>query len=180
MMRDVYFNWMCDLVDARRYSQLLSFLHTVEFTYDIPNDGNRAADGVELRYRFGREFGYSDAAVCAELDTVNCSVLEMMVALANRCEEQIMSNTEYGNRTGKWFHIFLTNLGLDGMTDGYFDIEYASSVIERFINHEYDRNGRGGLVTTTDDREDMRTIEIWNQLMRYLVERYSNEWRLDC
>ncbi len=178
-MKNAYFNWMCELVDARQYSQLLAFLHTVKFTYDIPNDGNRAADGEDLRYRFGNEFGYSNAIICSELDTVSCSVLEMMVALAFRCEEQIMSNTEYGNRTGKWFHLFLRNLGLDGMTDGYFDLGYASGVIERFLNHEYDRNGRGGLVTTTDDRKDMRTVEIWCQMMWYLGERYSDEWRLD-
>ncbi|WP_243133445.1 hypothetical protein [[Ruminococcus] torques] len=63
--RQVYFNWMCQLVFDGRYSKKLSYrrllkvLHKIEFTYSIPMDGNRAEDGIDLRYRFGYENGYS-------------------------------------------------------------------------------------------------------------------------
>ena len=104
-----YFEWLYDLVCDNRYSEgysyrkLLSYLHDVEFTYTIPKDSNRAEDGLDLRYRFayntGREYAeeYLDGP---------CSVLEMMVALAIRCEECIMDDPKYGNRTGQWFGIW--------------------------------------------------------------------------
>ena len=60
-LNDAYFNWMYQLVFDGRYSKRLSYrkllreLHRIEFTYIIPMDGNRAEDGVDLRYRFGYE-----------------------------------------------------------------------------------------------------------------------------
>lgn len=58
-IRNEYFDWMIDLVNANRgpkeisYIKLLAYLHNTEFTYLIPRDRNRAEDGVDLRYRFG-------------------------------------------------------------------------------------------------------------------------------
>ena len=81
-LNDAYFNWMYQLVFDGRYSKKLSYqkllreLHRIEFTYSIPMDGNRAEDGVDLRYRFGYENGYSSSMVSAYLDNRTCSVLE--------------------------------------------------------------------------------------------------------
>ena len=60
---DQYFDWMYQLVVDDRYSnksyrKLFSRLYDTEFTYTIPMDGNRAEDGIDLRYRFGRESTY--------------------------------------------------------------------------------------------------------------------------
>ena len=41
--------------------------------------------------------------ISAYLDNKTCSVLEMMIALAIRCEEHIMDDPDVGNRTGQWF-----------------------------------------------------------------------------
>lgn len=96
-LNDTYFNWMCQLVFDGRYSKKLSYrrllkvLHKIEFTYSIPMDGNRAEDGIDLRYRFGYENGYSSSMISAYLDNKTCSVLEMMIALAIRCEEHGLS-----------------------------------------------------------------------------------------
>ena len=110
-LNDAYFNWMYQLVFDGRYSKRLSYqkllreLHRIEFTYSIPMDGNRAEDGVDLRYRFGYENGYSSSMISVYLDNRMCSVLEMMIALAIRCEEHIMDDPDIGNRTGQWFWI---------------------------------------------------------------------------
>lgn len=91
-----YFAWMCQLVSNERYSKRLSYrkllthLHEVEFTYTLPMDGNRAEDGIDLRYRFGYENDYSEPMIASGLDDRPCSVLEMMIALSMRCEEQII------------------------------------------------------------------------------------------
>ena len=115
-LNDAYFNWMYQLVFDGRYSKRLSYqkllreLHRIEFTYSIPMDGNRAEDGVDLRYRFGYENGYSSSMVSTYLDNRTCSVLEMMIALAIRCEEHIMDDPDIGNRTGQWFWNMIVNL----------------------------------------------------------------------
>ena len=140
-----YFDWMCRLVLDPRYSRrvsyrkLLRFLHSVDFTYTISMDGNREEDGVELRYRFGYDNSYESAMISAYLDARPCSVLEMMIALAIRCEEHIMDDPDIGNRTGQWFWNMIVSLGLNSMTDARFDEEYADEVIERFLNREYER-----------------------------------------
>lgn len=170
-----YFDWMYQLVVDDRYSnqsyrRLFARLHDTEFVYTIPMDGNRAEDGIELRYRFGREHHYADSMIAAFLDDRPCSVLEMMTALAIRCEEHIMDNPDIGNRTGQWFWSMLVSLGLGSETDSRFDICYVDRQIDRFLDHDYAVNGKGGLFTVNDPPRDMRSVEIWYQMNWYLNE----------
>lgn len=167
-----YFDWMYKLVCEGRYSKertyrkLFTALHDIEFTYTIPNDSNRADDGKKLRRRFATTVrGYEKA----EYQLLGaCSVLEMMIALALRCEEQIMDDPEYGNRTKQWFWQMITNLELGGLHDGNFDIHYVESTIARFLNRDYESDGRGGLFIVKNCEYDLRDMEIWNQLLRWL------------
>lgn len=68
-LRDEYFKWMCDLVLSKSYSskltynQLMMELHNIRFTYILDLDGNRYADGINLRYIFGYKVGYSDKVI---------------------------------------------------------------------------------------------------------------------
>lgn len=169
-----YFEWIYQLVckDTKglSYRKLLCKLYDTPFNYMIAMDGNRAEDGVDLRYRFGYECGFANSAVADCLDNKDCSVLEMMVALAIRCEEHIMDNPDIGDRTGKWFLDMIVNLGLEKMTDDHFNKRYVESVLNRFLNREYNRNGDGGLFTVHHSRIDMRSVEIWYQAMWYLDE----------
>lgn len=169
-----YFNWMCQLItNTKRHSTktlfktLLYFLHTVPFRVVMAQDGNRAEDGIELRYRFGRRNGYPDYMIAEYLDDHPCSVLEMMVALAVRCEEHIMEDDEYGDRTWVWFWDMIDSLGLGHMTNSRFDVDQATDIIDRFLDREYDPDGSGGLFTVPGKR-DLRTIEIWYQMQAYL------------
>lgn len=171
----LYLEWMMhqvcdDEYKKPSYRQLLSYLNEVEFTYLIPMDGNRAEDGVDLRYVFGRDCRIEDAIIASYLDDHPCSVLEMMIALAMRCEINIMDNPDVGNRTGQWFWNMIVNLGLGGMTDDRFDEDYVDDVLYIFLNREYSPNGEGGLFTVQHARRDMRTVDIWYQLNWYLSE----------
>ena len=171
---DRYFDWMYQLVVDDRYYEsyrkLFVQLYDTEFTYTIPMDGNRCEDGIELRYRFGREHSYDDSMIAAFLDDRPCSILEMMIALAIRCEEHIMDNPDIGNRTGQWFWAMLVSLGLGSMTDKRYDRKRVDDILQRFLNREYRRNGEGGLFTVDDPMRDMRSIEIWYQMNCYLNE----------
>lgn len=169
-----YHDWMCQLVCGEQYARNLSFrkllhyLHERVFTYTIEMDDNRAADGTDLRYRFGREMGYGDPIIAAYLDIRPCSVLEMMVALSIRCEEHIMEDSDFGDRTGQWFWNMIVSLGLGTMTDVRFDLAYVEEVIDRFLDRDYEPNGKGGLFTVENSKRDLRNIEIWYQMCMYL------------
>ncbi len=163
-VRNDYFEWLYDKVctGGVSYRKLLMCLHNIEFTFTIPNDVNRASDGVDLRYRFSQ---------CKEVHDVlygPCSVLEMMVALAIRCEETIMDDTRYGNRTGQWFWGMMSTLGINLMVDDIFDRESVEDKIYRFLDREYEPDGRGGLFYINDSYDDLRDVEIWTQLCWYL------------
>ena len=170
-IQDEYFEWLCDLVDIGRfakhvsYRKLLARLHCVEFKWFIPYDDNRADDGVQLRRRYAL---MKDDLVITQSLNGPCTVLEMMVALAMRCEETIMDDAELGNRTGQWFWGMVHSLGLSSMQDYKFDRDYVDEVIGRFLNREYEPDGRGGLFTVKHCPHDLRTVEIWSQLSWYL------------
>ena len=167
-LRDEYFEWIFDLVCGNRYSKpfsyrkLLMYLFDTEFRYSIPRDANRAEDGIALRYRFRSSSGKSVSM------NRPCSVLEMMVALSIRCEENIMDDPNIGDRTSQWFWSMVNSLGLGSMSDDRFDINYVENAIERFLDRDYEPNGKGGLFTIRNCEYDLRTVEIWYQLCWYL------------
>jgi len=169
-INDEYFEYLCELIDSMRfakqnsYRKLLMHLHNIEFTWFVPNDDNRADDGIQVRRRFA--LSRNDIGLQKYL-TGPCSVLEMMIALALRCEEW-MDNAEFGNRTGQWFWGMIRNLGLSSMRDSNFDRKYVDDVIARLLNREYEPDGKGGLFTVKHCNHDLRTVEIWCQLSWYL------------
>ena len=166
-----YFEWMYDLMCEGRfdrsitYRKLFTFLYDTEFVYFVPHDENRAEDGIALRYRFCLFNGCEDLEYCLDGP---CSILEMMVALSIRCEERIMSDPDYGDRTAQWFWGMISSLGLSGQTDYNFNERLVNDVITRFLNRDYSPNGRGGLFTIRRWDRDARDAEIWHQLMAYL------------
>lgn len=169
-VQNEYFEWLVDIVCGYRYSKelsnrkLLMHLHTTVFDYTIPMDANRADDGIQLRRRYCL---YHDADR-SYLDIGECTVLEMMIALALRCEEEIMDDPDVGDRTSQWFWIMIANLGLNGITDDVYDRKRVDYILERFLNREYEPDGRGGLFRIRKCDRDLREVEIWHQLMWYL------------
>ncbi|MCD8119707.1 MAG: hypothetical protein LUE29_09580 [Lachnospiraceae bacterium] len=176
IVTELYFEWLCQFVSdnpvypVSSYTKLLSKLHTIKFNYVLPMDGNREEDGTDLRYRFAYEHDYDERMIVTVLDDRPCSVLEMMVALAVRCEEHIMDDPEIGNRTSEWFWGMIKNLGLMSMTDDNFSDSYVDTVITRFLDQDYEKNGKGGLFTVDHCGRDLRTVDIWCQLCWYLDE----------
>lgn len=174
-----YFEWMYQLIfnnqcaDDLSYRKLLTSLHDIEFTYLLERDENRAIDGIDFRYRFALETGRSLDLISRHVDTRPCSMLEMMVSLAFKLEEQIMDDYDYGDRTGQWFWNMVVSLGLGHLSDATFNQELVDKIIDKFLNRQYCPNGKGGLFTLDNPPSDLRDVEIWYQAMWYLDENFD-------
>ena len=173
-----YFDWLYAIVtvdnyEKRLFRRLLMTLHSIPFRYSVNQDSNRESDGLSLRWRFaqdtGRDWCYKEISECL---SGPCSVLEMLIGLALKCEETIMDDPKYGNRTAQWFWKMINNLGLGTMYNGKYDKKLVNVVVEKFLNREYDRNGRGGLFTIKNCAQDLRKVDIWTQLCWYVDNIY--------
>lgn len=181
-LENEYFDWMYHLVgndnkvrNKISYRKLLSFLNSVIFVPMMDMDDNRRVDGIDFRYRFAYAEGYPDDYIDKYLNDRDCSVLEMMIALAFKVEEEITEDYIYGDRTGQWFWSMIISLGLNRMTDDIFDLQYCETVIDRFMARQYDYDGKGGLFTIQHPYRDMREVDIWCQFMWYLDENLMEE-----
>lgn len=170
--REAYLQWLCARVDAGgdlpedSYMMLMRELHKRIFVSAVPNDDNRASDGLGLR----ELYGWGDASPC--------SVLEMLVALADRMAYQMADYETYGDLTSvQYFWCLIRNLGLEGYTDAEMLEPWASAkvhgIIDRLLDRTYASDGTGGLFPLEEPKEDQRKVEIWYQMQAYLMEKYT-------
>jgi len=165
---DGYKEWLMGLVDILpTYSKLVDKLDSRHFVWTVRNDVNRASDGINLRSRFIEEMNFP---ATEQFFMRPCSVLEMMVALACRIEDDIMFDPALGNRSGMWFWIMLKNLGLDGMDDDHFDNENVDVILNILLSRTYFRNGNGGLFPLKRPMRNQRNVEIWYQMCSFIEE----------
>jgi hypothetical protein len=186
LMKESYFNWLLDKVcDNDKYSfdkfvshykRLLKELYSVEFVSIISNDDNRIMDGIALRDKFVYDMCIENYDYFDE----PCSFLEMLVALAIRCEKDIMVQTTDYDRTATWFWLMLDNCGLSNYTDRNFNIDKVYNILDRVIYRTYFRDGTGGLfrisnfnvIEEAGNEPDLRKMELWYQLSFWLQENY--------
>ena len=177
-IKEEYDNWIINLAtdwcsNYGKYGKLMRFLHSVPFysTIQIPLDNNRGADGKDLRLRFvetTNEYNYNH--VYLYLMDYDATMLEVMVALAIRCEESIMYDSSVGDRSYEWFYGMLCSSGLNACYDDIFDENTAREIVYGILERTYSRNGKGGLFTLSNPPKDLRKVEIWYQLLWYLDE----------
>lgn len=175
-----YFNWMCNIVDdgnvpgKRGYRKLLTALHAREFYFILPLDGDRACDGLYLRNRFAWNNDYDELEIRDLLSDIPCSVLEMMIALAIRIEEEHMGVAI------DWFWLMVLNLGLKGQRDDVFDKMLVNGSIDILLERRYEPNGIGGLfIVANKPGEDLRKVTIWYQMQWYLLENLPANFGID-
>lgn len=190
-----YFEWLVSIVgmdfNGFEYRFLLNRLFKREFYWTVANDDNRATDGVYLRaqwlFRINDELVENGQLPVASEDLDGpCSVLEMMIGLAWRMEEDVMMNDLYGNRTFLWFWSMMMNMfdsvgGLETLKDDIWvydpDCEtrcyYA---VGQMLDRKYNFDGSdGGLFILERPNMDMRQVEIWSQAMSWLSENFIDE-----
>lgn len=131
------------------------------------DDLNRVDDGIELRYRFGRDLGYSDAEIAASIDIHECDVLELIAAMALKAGEQIFG-APYVREGARWiFQKMLENAGMLEPGADIFDICYSIQ------EGTYAPDGYGGFFYIPKCPKDLRRVCLWNQMMLYLDVSYD-------
>lgn len=179
---DAYLSWLYGLVSSvtntnpqSNHRELLKVLYRSAFDGSLPNDDNRAFEGKELRFEFLQTTSYPLDDPYGLWFDLDCSMLEMIIALSRRAALQ----DESGGSPVEWFWRILHNLEIDGHTDDIFEVsimEEVEEIVDRVNNRTYSRNGEGGLFPLRRARQDQRKIELWAQMSAYLLEgTYADE-----
>lgn len=205
----LYFNWLCVLVHiddyyGKQWYILAKILHDIEFYWTVPNDDNRATDGVRLRevWLSTLKNEAEDLGVGFDVppDSLNgpCSMFEMMVALASRIESDIMQSDELGNRTHIWFWYMIHNLlsdadlmnchwWIDSTNDSSIqplERDTIKEMVRHCLDRDYELDGRGGClfpITRYETRVnewncvDRREAELWYQAQDWISENFHGE-----
>lgn len=177
-LRYEYYTWLVSLVDTdegvllNKYDRIMNYLFTTPFIFSLNHDENRASDGISMRLHFGEDNCEEKSDIFVSMP-YECTCLEMMVALANRIENDIMYDPTLGNRTWQWFWEMIRCLGLDRYDDEHFDAEKVRKIVDIFMHRQYERDGSGGLFKTFDTSVDMRKIEIWYQMQHFVNDYFA-------
>ena len=171
-VRNNYFDWLCELIGGKgNHGLLLHKLFTTEFYWLVDFDDDRAKDGKDLRRTFLNMIQSED------LTGLNyVSVLEVLVALAISCEDNLMGNRDYGDRTPEWFWMMITNLGLQVYSDSNWSLESENDIayiLDIWLSRKYQYNGVGGAFPLQICHTDQRKINLWYQLQAYLQENFE-------
>lgn len=171
-MEKKYYNYLVRLVrtpESANYTLLLNHLWRKEYYSILPNDQNRAKDGIFIREEFEKE-----------LDLGPCRVLEMLIALSRRLEFQLYG-TDYNKTYKDLFWELVDNLGLtrfdnlEAAKDAtHLEIDH---ILTNWIERRYSPDGYGSIfpLKNWSKRKDLpqTEVEVWYQMMLYLGENYE-------
>lgn len=156
---DIYFGWLCSLAGVPEEDENhLRVLYSIPFETHVPNDENRAEDGMALREEFVLRYGINMGYREREWMRFECSIFEMMVALSERAAFQ--SDLTVGD----WLGIITENLGI---RSGQVPPRAAARKLNR---RTYAADGTGGMFPLMHPNQDQREVEIWYQMSAYLIE----------
>jgi hypothetical protein len=165
---ELYFTWLYSQVafvkprrPSRSYWKLTRHLYTREFLYHVDYDGNRAHDGIDLRYEFLEQEGLDEDV---EWLSLPCSVFEMMIGIARRLF------TIVEKEPAAWFWELIDNLNLTRYDDRHYRQDSVDRIITILLYRLYTPAGVGGMFPLRKPASDQRTVELWYQMNAYLIE----------
>ena len=164
--RDAYFEWLVSKIGDGKIDHLrmriLRKLYFMPFYYNIPNDAHRYEEAVCLRDQYSYETG-----IMCDYEGP-CNVLELLVSLAKMVSEDVLGTFYHENRTFEWFWMMIDNLGLLSVRPA--EVE---RIVKKWVDRDFEFDGRGSPFPLRDPPEDQRTVEIWKQICNYIFE---NQW----
>ena len=163
-----YLTWLESLVDDGDHSTLIRYLHGQTFRWQFTLDENRAAGGINLR----RTFSYENSIDIYDIGTGPCSILEMLIGLADRMTELIPGDIFY------CFGLLLNNLNLTQFDDNHFDERRVNYILNTWLDREYNSKGEGSLFPLKHYEGDCRNLDIWGQMNAWIAENFphTDDW----
>ena len=168
-LENAYYNWLITthITKLNNYSVLLRSLYETPFRVMLLMDENRVGDGLDMRNRFVYQLNLNPADREFLKQYRPCSVLEIMIGLAQRFDEEYTTQYDDEDSIGILIMKMIESLGLQSYDDQHFDQYGFVQVINNFLNRTYFPDGRGSLFYIPGITTDMRQIEIWRQMMMY-------------
>lgn len=170
---DDYFNWLLEKVgvlhgEYENYSLLVQYLYSREYEYLIAMDSNRASGGLALRSLYADQAG----VYLEDVKDGPCTVMEVLVSLA------VHMNEYAGLEVKECFWEMVDNLGLMAYDDLSYSDVAVKKIIDVWLYRQFDENGYGSPFPFVDKSQgDARSIELWNQMHKYLVAKYPpGDW----
>lgn len=184
ILQDGYFRWLCGIIGCKdieysncRHCLLLMELYNLDF-YILDgiegNEQNRIIDATDLKVEFCETHPEIDKDI---IFFNKPSVLEVMVALARRIDDDIMYDPNVGLNASQWFWEMIRNLNMETFTDDNYNYTWSSDdvdiILSRMMDRAYDKNGIGSLFPLKNPTFDARNVEIWTQMQAWLSENYG-------
>ncbi len=174
-----------DITRRRSYHKLIMQLWEIEFEPSVGNDHDRAAEGLELRYRYNdilaKKAGEGDF-ITPDIMAIfgECRVLEMLVALSMRMYD-LMQDMGIYNSVSRWFWEIMENVGFDAVDDSRWGSknsieasrceEFVDDICSDIMHGDGDRLGQKGGWFYINNWD---CIEIWYQMHAYLEQYVSS------
>lgn len=150
------------------YTRLWEILHNIEFTWIINRDKNRECDGIDMREDYYIPSRFLDQ----EDYFLNhwCSVMEMLVGLAIRVDNEFLGGDEPTPEL--FFMEMIDNLGLREFTTRHCSKNEVNRIIKKWLDRKFNKNGKGSPFPVRYDHRDQRRVEIWDQMNSYISENF--------
>lgn len=175
---DDYFLWLCDLINADMnvYSEILFQLHDTDFVWALELDASRAKEGLELRKEY-YDICHDDWVMLMDKD---CSVLEMLIALARRMDDMLVDDNT-STRVPIWFWEMFENLGLKKYTNTFLwleledDLYDIQEILRIWMHRDFEPDGVKSVFPLRNPTHDQRERTIVYQMNDYVFENYISE-----
>lgn len=174
-VRTDYFEYILEYLagdgegDGPSYSQLLWILYNYEFRVVVDMDYNRVKNALYLRDHLAEEAGLNI------IEDDFCSVLDILVHLADRMAFNVdrLSERETGLRC--YFWEMIENFGFEECTDG--DKNWAEEevlvVLDDWVDRNYNENGSDTPYPIRHRVKKYQKMELWDQMQIYIEENYE-------
>ena len=158
-MKDKYFEWLLDISSGHYCRYLYQKLYNIKFTYSISRDEDCAHYGLLLRdmYKWEHEYKLPKNLIGRE-----CSVLEVMIALAKLCVSR-RNLPMTPDRICDFMEDFFYNLGIT-VSGG------IEEIIDHFLKRDYGEQLEYCMFPS--DRDDLEEIDLLYQMELWLKEKF--------
>lgn len=112
------------------YKSLLKKLLSIEYQHNIINE-DRYDDVIEYRKNYLIDNNIDKKDILNEYDV---SILEVLIVLSIRIEDEIMCSEKYGDRSCQWFWAILQYAGLTAFYDDDYNDDKVEGIVYNWMN----------------------------------------------